>query len=41
MKKEYIEPTMDVVEIKGSTLLTRSSMDAHDEEEIDNQNDFL
>ena len=24
MKKEYIEPTMDVVEIKGTTLLTGS-----------------
>jgi hypothetical protein len=40
MKKEYIEPTMDVVEIKRCTLLTQSSMNVHDEQ-IQNENEFI
>jgi len=40
MKKEYIEPTMDVVEIKRSMLLA-GSMKTYDDDEIENENQIL
>ena len=40
MKKEYIEPTMDVVEVKRSMLLA-GSMKVYNDEEIENENEFI
>ena len=41
MKKKYISPEMDVIELKKQTLLAGSPMGKYDDKEIDDPNDIL